>query len=109
MPEKWQARQAIPAILQISSSKHNAKEITTREKEKQFTNLHMLQSTCFGTKVDVCVCAVMKKRPNEWQAQQAVLAILQVRISKHNTKSKRPVSSVDHSHPYRGQKREALH
>ena len=70
VPDKWQARQATPAILQVSSSKHNAKKITTRERgpfhqsvtailteekreEKKFIlsllNLHMLQSTCFGT------------------------------------------------------------
>ena len=31
VPDEWQARQATPAILQVSSSKHNAKKITTRE------------------------------------------------------------------------------
>ena len=30
VPDKWHARQTIPAILQVSSSKHNAKKITTR-------------------------------------------------------------------------------
>ena len=30
MPDEWQARQVTPAILQVSSSKHNAKRITTR-------------------------------------------------------------------------------
>ena len=30
VPDEWQARQALPAILQVSSSKHNAKKITTR-------------------------------------------------------------------------------
>ena len=30
VPDERQARQAIPAILQVSSSKHNAKKITTR-------------------------------------------------------------------------------
>ena len=30
VPDKWQARQTIPGILQVSSSKHNAKKITTR-------------------------------------------------------------------------------
>ena len=66
VPNEWQARQATPAILQVSSSKHNANKITTRirgpfhqsittilteEKEKRSSllNLHMLQSTCFGT------------------------------------------------------------
>ena len=72
MPDEWQARQATPAILQVSSSKHNAKKITTRvrgpfhqsitailtegkEKRSSLLNLHMLQSTCFGTCVCVCV------------------------------------------------------
>ena len=32
MPDELQARQATPAILQVSSSKHNAKKITTRER-----------------------------------------------------------------------------
>ena len=32
LPDEWQARQATPAILQVSSSKHNAKKITTRER-----------------------------------------------------------------------------
>ena len=30
VPDEWQERQAIPAILQVSSSKHNAKKNTTR-------------------------------------------------------------------------------
>ena len=30
VPDEWQARQATLAILQVSSSKHNAKKITTR-------------------------------------------------------------------------------
>ena len=30
VPDEWQARQATQAILQVSSSKHNAKKITTR-------------------------------------------------------------------------------
>ena len=32
VPDEWQARQAKPAILQVSSSRHNAKKITTRER-----------------------------------------------------------------------------
>ena len=32
VPDEWQAWQATPAILQASSSKHNAKKITTRER-----------------------------------------------------------------------------
>ena len=30
VPDEWQARQATQTILQVSSSKHNAKKITTR-------------------------------------------------------------------------------
>ena len=30
VPDEWQARQVIPAILQVSSSKHSAKKITRR-------------------------------------------------------------------------------
>ena len=29
VPDEWQARQVTPAILQVSSSKHNAEKITT--------------------------------------------------------------------------------
>ena len=32
VPDEWQARHAIPAILPVSSSKHNAKKNTTRVK-----------------------------------------------------------------------------
>ena len=53
----------------------------------------MLQSTCFGTKIEtgvcVCVCVCVsqwKKVPDEWQARQATPAILQVSSSKHNAK-----------------------
>ena len=62
-------------------------------------------------RVCVCVCVTMKKVPDEWQARQTIPAILQVSSSKHNAKkknynkSKRPVSSVDHCHPYRRKKR----
>ena len=30
VPDEWQARPTIPAILQVSSSKHNANKITTK-------------------------------------------------------------------------------
>ena len=75
MMDEWQARQATPAILQMSSSKHNAKKITTRvrgpfhqsiiailteekREEKQFTK----PTTCCSLPVSgpgscVCVCA----------------------------------------------------
>ena len=98
MPDEWQARQATPAILQVSSNKHNAKKITTRERgpfhqsitailteekreEKQFTKPTHVVCVC------VCVCVTMKKGvPDEWQARQATQAILQVSSSKHNAK-----------------------
>ena len=68
VPGEWEARQAILAKLQGNSSKHNAKKKTTRtrgpihqsitagltEEEKEgssLLNLHMLQSTRFGTKI----------------------------------------------------------
>ena len=71
VPDEWQARQATPKILQVSSSKHNAKKliITTRVRgpfhqsitailteekgeEKQFTKP---THTCFGTQIDAGV------------------------------------------------------
>ena len=72
VPDEWQARQARQAILQVSSSKHNAKKITTRvrgpfhqsitailteekREEKQFTKPTHVQSTCFGTKIETGV------------------------------------------------------
>ena len=72
MPDEWQAQQATPTKLQVSSSKHNAKKITTRvrgqfhqsitailteenEKRNSLLNLHVLQSTCFGTWIETGV------------------------------------------------------
>ena len=73
MPDERRARQAVLAILQVSSSKHNAKKITTRvrgpfhqsitailteekrEKRSSLLNLHMLQSTCFETWIETGV------------------------------------------------------
>ena len=72
VPDEWQARQVMRAILQLSNSKHNANKNTTRasgsfhqsitailciyiyhvqqkKKEKQLLLLHMLQSTCFDS------------------------------------------------------------
>ena len=34
----------------------------------------------------MCVCVTMKKVPDEWQARQTILGILQVSSSKHNAK-----------------------
>ena len=116
MPDEWQARQATSAILQVSSSKHNANKNTTRERgpfhqsntailteekreEKQFTKPTHVQSTCFGPRsnvcvhVCVCVCVKMKKRvPDEWQALQAKIANA---MKRKVQKRKRPISSVE--------------
>ena len=82
MPDEWQARQATPAILQVSSSKHNAKKISTRVRGP-FHQSITAKCAC----VCVCVCVTMKKGvPDEWQARQATQAILQVSSSKHNAK-----------------------
>ena len=73
VPDEWQARQATPAILQVSSSKHNAKKITrergpfhqsisailTEEKreEKQFTKpTHVAVYLFRDQDRSVCVC-----------------------------------------------------
>ena len=74
VPDEWQARQATQAILQVSSSKHNAKKITTRvrgrfisrslpslqkkkEKKKQFTKpTHVAVYLC------VFVCCLCVRR-----------------------------------------------
>ena len=58
VPDEWQARQTIPATLQVSSSKHNAALWTTYHH------------------VCVCVCHNEKKVPDEWQARQVTPAIL---------------------------------
>ena len=47
VPDEWQARWATPAILQASSSKHNAKKITT---------------VCVCACVCVCVCVCVRAR-----------------------------------------------
>ena len=49
MPDEWQARQATPAILQGSSSKHSAKKITTRERG-------LCVCVCPSVCVYVCFC-----------------------------------------------------
>ena len=95
VPDEWQARQATQAILQVSSSKHNAKKITTRvrgpfhqsitailteekREEKQFTKPTHVAVHLFRDLVCVCVCVTMKRKvPDEWQARQAIPAILQ--------------------------------
>ena len=72
VPDEWQARQVTQAILQVSSSKHNAKKITTRvrgpfhqsitailtdekREEKQFTKPTHVAVYLFRD-LDLCVC-----------------------------------------------------
>ena len=134
VPDEWQARQATPAILQVSSSKHNAKKIATgvrgpfhqsitailteeKREEKQFTKpthvaVYLFRDLDQDRSRLVCL-SQWKKVPYEWQARQAILAILQVNSSKHNAKKntrvRGPLSqSVDHCHPY-SRKREAVY
>ena len=79
VPDVWQARQATPAILQVSSSKHNAKKITTRvrgpfhqsitailteekREEKQFTKpTHVAVYLLRDLDVCVCVCVCVSQ------------------------------------------------
>ena len=77
VPDEWQARQATQAILQVSSSKHNAKKITTRvrgpfhqsitailteekREEKQFTKPTHVAVYLFRDLV--CVCVMSRKQ-----------------------------------------------
>ena len=82
VPDEWQARQATPAILQVSSSKHNAKKITTSERgpfhqsitailteekreEKQFTKpthvaVYLFRVVCVCVRACVCVCPCVR-------------------------------------------------
>ena len=69
VPDEWQARQAISAILQVSSSKHNAKKNTTRvrgpfhqaitailaeeKKRSSLLNLHITEVGCATLSVKV--------------------------------------------------------
>ena len=71
VPGEWQTWQVIPAILQVSSSKHTAKKNTwgrgpfhqsitailteERREEKQFTKPTHVASTCFGTQIETGV------------------------------------------------------
>ena len=65
VPDEWQARQATLAILQVSSSKHNAKKITTRVRDL---------CAC------VCVCVCQRKTKIELTARATESAISQGRI-----------------------------
>ena len=104
VPDEWQARQAkIASAMEKSTEQEEAHFVSwvtvtlTREKERDYLlNLHMSQSTCFVTWIETgadfygwqwCVCVTMKKVPGEWQARQAIPAILQVSSSKHNAKN----------------------
>ena len=56
VPDEWQARQATPAILQVSSSKHNAKKITTRERGPFHQSITAILTEEKSVCVCVCVC-----------------------------------------------------
>ena len=59
VPDEWQARQATQAILQVSSSKHNAKKITTRVRgpfHQSITAILTEEKTERRECVCVCVC-----------------------------------------------------
>ena len=63
VPDEWQARQAIPAILEVSSSKHYAKKITTRVRGPFHQSIIAIlteECVCVGgggcVRVCVCVC-----------------------------------------------------
>ena len=45
------------------------------------TRKRRLSTVCVRACVRVCVCVTMKKVPDEWQARQAIPAILQVAAS----------------------------
>ena len=57
VPGESQARQAIPAILQISSSKHNAKKITVCV--CACVCIYVCVRMCMHVCVHVCVCLCM--------------------------------------------------
>ena len=100
VPDEWQARQATPAILQLSSSKHNAKKITTRvrgpfhqsitailtgekREEKQFTKptcVSVSVSVSVGVSVCACVLAIQtrirKTSPMEWRRSLTMVSSL---------------------------------
>ena len=60
VPDEWQARQATPAILQVSSSKHNAKKITT--KESVCVCVCACVRACVRVRACVCVCVCVYVR-----------------------------------------------
>ena len=60
MPDEWQA-QAIPAIFQVSSNKHNAKKITTKARGPFHQSITAIlteekREACVCVCVCVCVC-----------------------------------------------------
>ena len=57
VPDEWQARQATQAILHVSSSKHNAKKITTRVRGPFHQSIVCVcVRACARVCVCVCVC-----------------------------------------------------
>ena len=55
MPGEWQARQVIPAILQVSSSEQNAKKYT-RVRATFYQSIIAKIRACVRACVCVCVC-----------------------------------------------------
>ena len=59
VPDEWQARQATPAILQVSSSKHSANKNTTRGRgpfHQSIMCVCVCVCVCACVRVCVCVC-----------------------------------------------------
>ena len=61
VPDEWQARQATQAILQVSSSNHNAKKITTR-----CVCLCVCVSVCLSVSLSVCLTACLSVFHMKW-------------------------------------------
>ena len=69
VPDEWQESQAIPAILRVSSSKHNAKE-KARFISRYLPSLQMCVCACVRACVRACVCVcvcvcVTRKRKSQ--------------------------------------------
>ena len=58
VPDEWQARQATPAILQVSSSKHNSKKITTRVRGPYLKHILQQQNSSSFRKYKI-ICDVI--------------------------------------------------
>ena len=86
VPDEWQARQAIPVIIQVSSSKHNP----SNNKEKKE---HVCVCVRALARAGGRACDNEKKMPDKRQAQVTTM-ILQVSSSKHKAKKSAGVHRV---------------